>query len=41
MNNGNYAEAERNYTGALKLFPNSKIAREGLNKARSHQGRKD
>ncbi|HZF40821.1 MAG TPA: serine/threonine-protein kinase [Blastocatellia bacterium] len=39
MNKGDYAEAKRNYADALKLRPDSKLAQEGLKKARSQQGR--
>jgi eukaryotic-like serine/threonine-protein kinase len=35
MNKGDYAAAERNYTDALKLRPDSKLAQEGLKKAQS------
>ncbi|MGH9936484.1 MAG: serine/threonine protein kinase [Blastocatellia bacterium] len=34
-----YAAAERSYTEALKLRPDSKLAQEGLKKAKSRQGR--
>jgi hypothetical protein len=40
MNMKDYAEAERNYADALMLFPDSKTAQEGLNKAKS-RGRED
>jgi len=36
---GDYAAAERNYADALKLRPDSKMAQEGLKKAKSKQGR--
>ncbi|HEY8460784.1 MAG TPA: serine/threonine-protein kinase, partial [Blastocatellia bacterium] len=35
LNKGDYAEAERNYADALMLRPDSKLAQEGLNKAKS------
>jgi tetratricopeptide (TPR) repeat protein len=41
MNKEDYGAAERDYADALKLRPDSKLAQEGLKKARSHQGQKD
>jgi len=38
-NTKDYAAAERSYTEALKLRPDSKLAQAGLNKAQSHRGR--
>lgn len=35
LNMGDFAEAERNYADALMLRPDSKLAQEGLNKAKS------
>jgi serine/threonine-protein kinase len=36
---GDYATAERKYTDALRLRPDSKLAQAGLKKAQSHRGR--
>jgi hypothetical protein len=36
---GDYAAAERDYTEALKLRPDSRLAQAGLKKAQSHRGR--
>jgi serine/threonine protein kinase len=38
-NTKDYAAAERSYTEALKLRPDSKLAQAGLKKAQSHRGR--
>jgi hypothetical protein len=35
LNIEDYAEAERNYRDALMLRPDSKLAQEGLNKAKA------
>jgi eukaryotic-like serine/threonine-protein kinase len=39
MNKGDYSEAERNYADALMLRPDSKVAQDGLKKAKSQKGR--
>lgn len=40
MNKQDYAEAERNFTDALKLRPDSKLAQAGLEKAKSHRAKR-